>query len=91
MKKLLLIFLLPLFLFGQMNLNNNTVRIDVGGRVFVPAIYHIYGGFQGQAETIELTTGSWGMVTNATNTLWTAAEYDGIAMSGIIYISYLHD
>ena len=43
-------------------------------------IWHAYGGFQNQAETLALDADTWTHVTNATNDLWTGLEADGITL-----------
>jgi len=43
-------------------------------------IWHAYGGFQNQAETLALDADTWAHVTNATNDLWTGLEADGMTL-----------
>ena len=43
-------------------------------------IWHAYGGFQNQAETLALDADTWTHVTNATNDLWTGLEADGMTL-----------
>jgi len=51
-------------------------------RLFVENIYHVYGGFQDESETITCAVqNTWYHVTNATNDLWTGTEADGFSLS----------
>ena len=54
---------------------------------------HAYGGFQWQNETIAVSGASvWAKVTNATGTLWTGLEADGMTLSGdTMYITKTAD
>jgi len=45
-------------------------------------VWHVYGGFQDQSETITCAVAdTWYHVTNATNDLWTGTESDGFSIS----------
>jgi hypothetical protein len=56
------------------------VRAD---RVHVDSIWHAYGGFQDSAVVVDIvSSNTWYHVTNASGTLWTGLEGDGITMSG---------
>ena len=76
MKRVLFILLISAGLYAQHGVNS------VINRLQPKTVWHAYGGFENQNETIELTTGSWGIITNAGGDLWTATEYDGVTMSG---------
>ena len=54
---------------------------SVTGRLRQDSIWHAYGGFQNQAETLALDADTWTHVTNATNDLWTGLEADGFTLS----------
>ena len=41
-------------------------------------VWHSYGGFEGQNETITAGVGTWHHITNGTNTLWNVDEADGV-------------
>jgi len=44
-------------------------------------VWHVYGGFQDEAETIECTEDVWAKVTNAGGDLWSGTEADGFILS----------
>ena len=54
------------------------MRITTDGYVTVQKVWHAYGGFEGQGETIACGAGDWNHITNAGNTLWNLDETDGI-------------
>jgi len=47
---------------------------------FTDHIYHAYGGFQDQTETLSIEPDTWTFVTNADNNLWTGLEADGMML-----------
>jgi len=56
------------------------------GPLYVPelhqtSIWHAYGGFQDQSETLAINATTWTHVTNSTKTLWKGTEADGMTLS----------
>jgi len=82
MKKILLFLFFPLIVLGQLNLNNNTVKIGIDGYIKPTRIWHAYGGFQDSTVVVAITQNVWAEATNATKNLWGSSEADGISMSG---------
>lgn len=65
---------------GNISVVNDIVT---AGMLRQGTVWHAYGGFEDQAETISITTkDEWTFITNATNTLWTGSEADGLSLSG---------
>ena len=67
--------------------SNGDLRIEPsGGDVVVDAyirptkIWHAYGGFQDQSETLDIGVETWTHVTNSGNDLWTGIESDGLTL-----------
>lgn len=56
-------------------------NMNVPGMVRQGAIWHAYGGFEDQAETITCGVGDWNHITNAGNNLWNLDEADGITIA----------
>ena len=52
------------------------------GMVRQASIWHAYGGFEDQAETVACGVGDWNHITNAGTNLWNLDENDGITISG---------
>ena len=50
-------------------------------KLLVDGVYHAYGGFEGQAETITCGAGDWNLITNAGTNLWNIDESDGFTIS----------
>ena len=50
-------------------------------RVLVGSIWHVYGGFEGQGETIACGAGDWNLITNAGTNLWNIDESDGFTIA----------
>jgi hypothetical protein len=48
-------------------------------------IWHAYGGFEDQAETIACGVGDWNHITNVGNDLWTCDEEDGISCASDVF------
>ena len=44
-------------------------------------IWHAYGGFQDEAETLALAADTWAHVTNAGKNLWSGLEADGMTLT----------
>ena len=44
------------------------------------SIWHAYGGFQDETETLSIGVASWTFITNSGNTLWTGIEASGISI-----------
>lgn len=49
------------------------------------AVWHGYGGFEDQAETVTCGVGDWNLITNAGNNLWNLDESDGISVAGDVF------
>ena len=50
---------------------------------YIPVtIWHAFGGFQDQTETLSIDADTWTHVTNAGNDLWTGLEADGLTLDG---------
>jgi len=43
-------------------------------------VWHVYGGFQDETETIDLPSATWTQVTNSTSNLWVGLEADGFSV-----------
>ena len=67
---------------GNVNIQGNlTVDGNTSSNyVFVNKVYHAYGGFQDQTETLSIDADTWTFVTNADNNLWTGFEADGMML-----------
>ena len=61
-----------------------TNGIVAGAMVRMGSIWHAYGGFEDQAETITCGTGDWNLITNAGSNLWTLDESDGVSIASDI-------
>ena len=48
-------------------------------------VWHAYGGFEDQSETITCGTGDWNHITNAGNDLWNLDESDGITITADVF------
>ena len=55
------------------------------GMVRQATIWHAYGGFEDEGETITCGVGDWNHITNAGNDLWNIDEADGITESGDVF------
>ena len=51
--------------------------INRDGCSYVQNIYHVFGGFQDETETLSIDADTWTHITNAGNNLWTAMEANG--------------
>ncbi|MCP4651148.1 MAG: hypothetical protein GY853_13865 [PVC group bacterium] len=60
---------------GVVSTNTN---INCGGMVRMNNIWHAYGGFEDEAETIACGVGDWNHITNGANDLWNLDEADNI-------------
>ena len=56
-------------------------NINSSGMVRQNNIWHAYGGFEDQAETVACGVGDWNLITNAGNNLWNLDETDGISIA----------
>jgi hypothetical protein len=85
MRKLILFLLfIPLLTNGQIldiNRGNDTGMTHIHGFLKVEKAFHGYGGFQASDFSQALTEDVWAHCTNATNTLWTNSEGDGMSLS----------
>ena len=63
------------------------VRVSGAGYLQLTKIWHGYGGFEGQNETVETAaaTPNFVHITNAGNNLWNLDEADGITESGDVF------
>ena len=59
-----------------------TESVSIGGYVTQGSELHAYGGFQDSAITIAVTQNAWAQITNASGSLWTSTEADGLTISG---------
>ena len=76
---------------GEQTMQTVDVTVDGSGNVITPgrvcvgAIYHAYGGFEGQGETITAGVGDWNHITNGANDLWNVDESDGISEAADVF------
>lgn len=61
------------------------MSLDVNGYVKKTNVYHAYGGFEDQAETIACGVGDWNHITNGGNNLWNLDENDGITVTSDVF------
>ncbi len=59
--------------------------VNVTGMVRMTTIWHAYGGFEDQSETITCGVGDWNHITNAGNNLWNLDENDGITITNDVF------
>ena len=64
---------------GVKAVQDSIPTIDDAGHIITPALWHAYGGFEDQAETIICGVGDWNHITNVANNLWDLDEGDGIS------------
>ena len=82
MKKLLILLsFIPVFGYGQMFLNNNTVEITARGDIYFPYA-HCFMHFRDSAVVITATQNVWYKVNNTKNSLWNADEFDYLTKAG---------
>ena len=72
------------------NKTNANISVGLGNlmvdtMVQVASIWHAYGGFEDQAETITCGSGDWNHITNGANNLWNCDEADGVSCSGDVF------
>ena len=70
---------------GAKGIQGSLASIDDTGHILTPVIWHAYGGFEDQAETITCGVGDWNLITNAGNNLWNLDEADGITISNDVF------
>jgi len=61
-------------------------RLDTGASpsfnyVFVDNVWHAYGGFQGESETVAIDADTWTHITNGDNDLWVGLETNGFTLT----------
>jgi hypothetical protein len=61
--------------------NDEYSKFSNDGRIRCDKIWHAYGGFEGEGETITAGSGTWHLITNATDDLWTLDEADGVTIT----------
>ena len=61
------------------------VGLALFARVRQAAIWHGYGGFEGEGESVACGVGDWNHITNAGSDLWNLDEADGISISSDVF------